>query len=508
MVAGARRGGPLLALLTLCIVGLVFRLLLVGQSLLADELATFWDVSGRSFTDMLSTVHSDAEISPPLTFSLGWLGLEARPDPAMLRWASLVAGVATIPIVYGIGRRVSSQAVGLTAAGLTTFAPFMVFYSTEARGYAVAMCLVAASTLALLNAAEGGRKRWWLAYAIAVAASAYTHYTTVFVLAFQLIWVLWAHPRARRAAIVATGLATLTYVPWLTGLHADLISPTTQILSSLQPFTPEAIRSSLVHWSFAYPYAVVVPVRIVPGVPATIALAIAVSVAALAALIRGTRGEGLASVARRREVVLVVGLGLSVPVGAAVVTAVTTNLFSTRNLAASWPGLAVATALLLVSAGPRLRIATAGLAVAALALGAVHMLGDDLSRPQYDQVAFYINEHSRPGDVIIDETAIVSPGPLSTIDPYLHRRGPIFRSLQPQQSSHPFTVDDRRVPADEAARKAVAAAHGRRIFLATDDFRVHLPRPLGLYRAVATRTWPGIFGTAVRVYALPTSSPG
>ncbi len=200
------------------------------------------------------------------------------------------------------------------------------------------------------------------------------------------------------------------------------------------------------------------------------------------------------------------GLALAVPVGAAIGSAIGDNLFSTRNLAASWPGLGLAVALLLVSAGPRLRYATAGLAVLALAIGAVKLLDDQRQRPPYEEMAEYLNAKGRPGDVIIDETAVISPGPLSSIDPYLERKGPVFRSLQPQQRVRPFSVADRVPSIDQAARRALAGAKGeRRIFLATDVTRAPPRRPLGRYRQVASRRWPGLFGIEVRVYAPPAS---
>ena len=134
MRARALRAGPALALAALCAAGAALRLGLLGQSFLSDELATYWDISFRSFGDLLSTIHSDAEISPPLSFVLSWIGLKVSAEPEWVRAFSLLAGVATIPVLYLIGERVSGRAMGLTAAGLTTFAPFMVFYSTEARG--------------------------------------------------------------------------------------------------------------------------------------------------------------------------------------------------------------------------------------------------------------------------------------------------------------------------------------------------------------------------------------
>ena len=48
--------------------------------------------------------------------------------------------------------------------------------------------------------------------------------------------------------------AVIGFVPWLTGLIADLNSPTTKLLGLLAPFTLANVRVSLEHWSIGYPY--------------------------------------------------------------------------------------------------------------------------------------------------------------------------------------------------------------------------------------------------------------
>jgi hypothetical protein len=402
----------------------------------------------------------------------------------------------------------------------------MVYYSAEARGYAVMMGLVVLSTLALLAAVDRGRAWAWALYAAASAAAMYTHYTSAFVLAAQLGWVLWAHPDARRPALLANAAAALAYVPWLWGFKNDLESPTTKILTALQPFDLHAVRLSLEHWSVGYPYAKVVNLPDVPGVGVRdlpgvglrelpggaalvlLALAVVVTLAGLALRARERRlrpGEWPLD----RRSVLVFVLALATPVGAAVVSAVgTTTVFSTRNLAASWPGLALAAGTLVAAAGTRLRIAAAVLALGCFGIGAAKLLDERYERPHYSAVARFIEQSARPGDVVIDESAVLSPGPVSHLDTVLDPPGPVVRSRSPRERDHPFTVFDRVVPPDTAARRAVALARGRRIFLVTDPLSARMQRPLAPYRPDETRVYPGIFTVVVRVYSVPASRRG
>ena len=115
--------------------------------------------------------------------------------------------------------------------------------------------LLLGSTLAMLLAIDRGGRRWWVAYALLTCATAYTHYTAIFVIAAQFAWVLWAHPEARRAAIASAVAAAIGFLPWISGLKGDLDSPTTKILSDLSPFDLDSIRTSLEHWGLGYPYA-------------------------------------------------------------------------------------------------------------------------------------------------------------------------------------------------------------------------------------------------------------
>ena len=165
------------------VVGAAVRLVILHDSLFADELSTYWIVSEHSLGGVISTVHTDAEITPPLYFVLAWLTTRLDLTAEMLRAPSFLAGVAAIPLVYLLGLRTVGRAAALVASAITALGPFMIYYSTEARGYELMIVLVILSTLALLAGVDDGRARWWVAYAAFSCAAVYTHYTAVFALA-------------------------------------------------------------------------------------------------------------------------------------------------------------------------------------------------------------------------------------------------------------------------------------------------------------------------------------
>ncbi|MEZ5167496.1 MAG: glycosyltransferase family 39 protein [Acidimicrobiales bacterium] len=328
-------------LVGLTVVGVVIRVFVAGQDLFADELATYWIATTHGLRGVVETVSTTAEISPPLSFALSWLFTRPGYSSELLRAPALLAGTATIPLVYLVGARTVGRAAALTAAALTAFSPFMIYYSAEARGYGLLMALVLGSTYALLRAVdEGGR--WWAVHGLAVCLAAYTHYTAVFDLGVQFLWMFGRHRPIRRSLFVATAAAAVAYAPWLPSLKGDIDSPTTKILNSISPFDWASVKQSLTHWTVAYPFALpwTRPADL-PGTPALVLLAAGGALGVVGLVTRRARLGGLVG-SRDRGFVLVVLLALATPVGAALQSAAGNNVFNTRSLAASLPYLALA----------------------------------------------------------------------------------------------------------------------------------------------------------------------
>lgn len=513
---GARRrpgaGPTLLAVAALTVVGAALRLAVSHESLFADELSTYWIVTAHDLGGVLSTVHSTAEITPPLYFVLSWLFVHLGHTPELVRAPSLVAGIVSVPLVFLVGARTVGRRAALVATVLTTLSPFMIYYSAEARGYALMVALVLGSTLAMLLAADSGRRRWWVVYAVCASGAMYTHYTAAFALGAQFCWLLWAHPAARRGAVIASAGAVAGFTPWTSGLIDDLRSPTGKILSVLSPFTLDSTRVTLEHWSVGYPYSNL-GLRILPGTGALVLLALAL-LAALIGLARARRASSARQAAPRdRRIVLVGLLAVSVPVGTALVSLVSTHLFGVRNLAASWPFLALTAGALLTVSRARASLVASALAVLAFAIGAVRMLNPAHGRPDYRGAAEFVDAHARRGDVVIDNTGILSPGPLTPLDTTLRGGSTLFRAGAPVEREHPFNVFDPVAQAQDSIHRAITAARGGSVFLVLNTF----PRDTTLlaqrraaarnlrfpssYRLVQRRRFPGVVGLVVRVYA-------
>jgi mannosyltransferase len=204
-----------LALVGLCVAGAVVRFSTLGeQSFWLDEAVT-----GRlmrlGFGAMLRAIPR-SESTPPLYYVLAWLWTRVfGVSEVGLRSLSAVLGTLTIPLLYAAGARFFDRRAGLVAAGLGTFAPLLIWYSQEARSYALLVALCAAGLWAFAGALETGRSGrralgfWALLSALALA----THYFAVFLVGPELCWLAWRLGRPALPAFAGVTVSGLALAP-------------------------------------------------------------------------------------------------------------------------------------------------------------------------------------------------------------------------------------------------------------------------------------------------------
>lgn len=469
----------------LTVLGFAIRVANFDQTLFADELSTYWIVEGRGLGEVLSLVRSDAEITPPLYFVLGWLSIQPDWGPEWVRLPSLLAGTATIPLVYLLGARTLGRRAGLIGAAVITLSPFMIYYSTEARAYAVMIALLVGSTLALLAAIETSRKRWWAAYAACSCLAMLSHYTAAFPLAAQALWALWAHRDAWRPLLASNALAAIAFAPWIPGFVADNESPTTEILSALSPLDPTSIRVAFENWAVGFP---TLKIGAMPGRVAVALIAGGLLVAVVAGLARALPfarqiGPSAALRAIPPAVALIVALTLAAPLGELVLSAIGPNVFGARNLNAAWPGLALAIGGVLAAAGPTIGLGCTVAVLAGYSVGAAKTVGGDTARMDFQRAADLIEARWGPDDVVVDATRL-TPVPLTGLDVYLPPTNAEYRLGLPV-SDEPFEIGDYVPPADEQIEMAKSDAAGASIFLVTgvaDGRLIELPQSVAALR--------------------------
>jgi hypothetical protein len=347
----------------------------------------------------------------------------------------------------------------------------MIFYSTDARAYTVAIALLLGSTLAMLLAVQTGRRRWWVAYAALTSLCMYAHYTTAFVLGAQLLWLLWAHPEARRPALLANAGAAVAFLPWVPSLLEDFRSPTIDVLSQLQGDGFDVKREAVESWAFGYPFNATdrVPgeIALTVGIAGLAIAAAFVAVRTLAPRFADARRRGLDRppvTAEPRGMSLVLLLFLATPVAeAALLFLGGSDLFGARNLNTASSGFALSIGAILVAAGPMIGAACAAAVFAAFAVGAVKSTETTTSTINFRSAADFIDAHAAPDDVVVDMLSpVLAPVPLTPIDVYLAPRPNEYRVYL--TAGPPPFLD---FPPDPVPilTEALEAAHGGRLFL-------------------------------------------
>jgi hypothetical protein len=125
-------------------------LFLDGQGMWLDETFSVW-MASHSIAEMLQwTVQIDQH--PPLYYLLLHYWVASYGDaPYYARLFSVLFSLATIPVMYLIGRRISSAEVGLAAAVFMALSLFNIHYARETRMYTLLAFTAAAATYALVR---------------------------------------------------------------------------------------------------------------------------------------------------------------------------------------------------------------------------------------------------------------------------------------------------------------------------------------------------------------------
>lgn len=142
----------------------------------------------------------------PFPFYYATLHLWARLGSSewMLRLLSAMAGTLCVPLLYEIVRFCLGRPSAGFAALILAISPLHIWYSQEARMYALGTLLALGATWAFLRALESGRWGWWGAYACLSALAMYAFYYTAFIWIAHgvfLLYLLWdtRHPTAKSA---------------------------------------------------------------------------------------------------------------------------------------------------------------------------------------------------------------------------------------------------------------------------------------------------------------------
>ncbi len=233
--AGAASGLPAWwPLAAIVVLAAALRLGTLGQqSLWYDEAFTPVHVLRASLPATLrNVVHT--ENTPPLWYVLEWGFTRALGTGAVaLRLLSALAGIATVPVAWAIGRELQgppARRAAIATAAFVAVNPLLVWYSQEARAYGLFVLCAALALLCFLRALRSPSTRNLAWFALTASLALLTHYFAVFLAIPMALWLLGAaragagpsgphregqprerpsHPKTPKRALVAVAIPAI-----------------------------------------------------------------------------------------------------------------------------------------------------------------------------------------------------------------------------------------------------------------------------------------------------------
>jgi mannosyltransferase len=350
-----------------------------------DEIVTASRILRGGFGHAMDAV-GFSESAPPLYYALAWIWTQVTGTGEFgLRSLSALAGVATVPVAYLIATELRGRRAGVMAAALVAVNPMALWYSQEARAYALLVLLCAVSLLYCVRALRSASRRDFVLWGVASGLALATHYFAIFPIAVEAIWLL--RRRRRESApglgiVAAFGLALAPLaIHQMSFGHAEWIGNFTlghRLWETAATFVSGETSDIIAR----------------PERPVLALLPLALGAAALALIaFRGDRGE-------RRAAALPLSLAAAA-IGIPLLLALASpgkDFVLARNLLPALVPLLIAVAIGL--ALPAARRAGTAIAAVLLAYSLVFCVwasfSPDLQRPDWDTVAATIGEPRAP----------------------------------------------------------------------------------------------------------------
>ena len=182
---------------------LAIRLPGLSTDLWLDEL---WSLQGvreaGSWSDLLlgTRIDNNHHLNSLYLYLVG-------PDasPVVLRLLAFLSGIATVATAWAIGAR-ESRVAAAVAAALFGSSYLMVFYASEARGYATVVWLTLAAWYCIQRYADTPRIAWAAGFAVCSIAGVMAHQTYMMFFVGAYVWFD-AHQSSQRSLRMTTASA-------------------------------------------------------------------------------------------------------------------------------------------------------------------------------------------------------------------------------------------------------------------------------------------------------------
>ena len=186
------------------LLGLILRLISLNQSLWLDEATSALVARNFNFGEIISKF-SLGDFHPPFYYLLlkVWSMIFGTGEIA-LRIPSVIFGLLTVYLVFLVGRELINKKAGLIAAVLLATSGLHIYYSQEARMYALTALLVSCLVYLFI-------KKRWLLFSVSLVLLGMTDYVALLVI--PIFWIV-GRKDWRKLAISHLPLI-IFYILWL-----------------------------------------------------------------------------------------------------------------------------------------------------------------------------------------------------------------------------------------------------------------------------------------------------
>lgn len=172
------------------IVAFVLRITNLNQGLWLDEAISA--LASRDYTYLgIIKDFLPGDTHPPLYYlSLKfWTGLFGFSEISM-RTLSVIFGVATVYLVFLIGKKIKNEKLGMVASLLLATSPLHLYYSQEVRMYAMTTLAVSLSFYVYLYVIDNPKNKYWVLFSLSLLLIGLADYLPLLIIPVYWIYAL------------------------------------------------------------------------------------------------------------------------------------------------------------------------------------------------------------------------------------------------------------------------------------------------------------------------------
>lgn len=224
----------------------------IHQSLRLDEAQSLWQTS-HTLERIIQIIGKDVHV-PLYHIALHAWQILFGNGVIVGRIFSLIFFLASIPMLFLVGRRMHGAHVGMYAALLFTISPFMNWYANEIRMYTLFVFLTLLNTYFFIGVFRKGDARSWMWFTITALLGIYCHYFFFLVLFTDLLFFILereAFPaESFKKFVVSGGVLFVGFLPWIT--NVVLLGLPTETQPYLEPPTSINLFNTFSQFVFGF----------------------------------------------------------------------------------------------------------------------------------------------------------------------------------------------------------------------------------------------------------------